>query len=90
MPRVAEARTLGLDSRLVLDLLNAGLYCPTFTERQKAALHSAANDASAYNSSPETAKFWPFDILVQKPNVSREAANVSFSKLQFLRDFTTQ
>ncbi|WEW56727.1 hypothetical protein PRK78_002176 [Emydomyces testavorans] len=75
VPRVAEQKTLGLDRRLLLDLLNAGLRCPTFNDRQKAALHIAANDMNAYKNTPETLKYWPFDILIRKPSASIEAVN---------------
>ncbi|EAS30381.3 uncharacterized protein CIMG_05860 [Coccidioides immitis RS] len=73
--RASEKRTLGLDSRLLLDLLNAGLRCPTFTECQKAALYSAANDQTSYKATPETTKFWPFDTLVQKSNATEDNVN---------------
>ncbi|EEP79641.1 predicted protein [Uncinocarpus reesii 1704] len=74
-PRVAEKRTLGLDSRLILDLLNAGLSCPTFTDRQKVALYSAAGDPNTYNTSPVSIRFWPFDTLARKANVTEETVN---------------
>ncbi|KAI2245529.1 hypothetical protein LOZ11_005666 [Ophidiomyces ophidiicola] len=80
VPRVAEKQTLGLDSRLVLDLLAAGLRCPTFSDRQKAALYAAAGDMNAFNATPATAKYWPFDTLICKSNANEETVN-KFARL---------
>lgn len=77
MPRVEERKTLGLDSRLVHDLLRAGLRCPTFTGRQKAALCHAANDMDKYKTMTDIVKYWPFDTLSRKPNSSDQEIMVS-------------
>ncbi|KAI5284038.1 hypothetical protein KEM54_001630, partial [Ascosphaera aggregata] len=56
----------GLDRRLAIDLLAAGLQCPGFNDRQKYCLHLAATNYSIITATPLSARFWPFDTLARK------------------------
>ncbi|KKZ65254.1 hypothetical protein EMCG_08904 [[Emmonsia] crescens] len=70
VPQVERGKTIGLDSRLVQELLEAGLSCPVFNDRQKFVLNIAAKNYRV-TASP-TARFWPFDTITRKPNASEE------------------
>lgn len=70
MPQVERGQTIGLDSRLVWELLEAGLRCPVFNDRQKFVLNIAAKNYRVAAS--PTARFWPFDTLTRKPNATEE------------------
>ncbi|PGH08645.1 hypothetical protein GX51_01165 [Blastomyces parvus] len=70
VPQVERGQTIGLDSRLARELLEAGLRCPVFNERQKFILNVAAKNHQAVTS--PTARFWPFDTLTRKPNATEE------------------
>ncbi|KAM5480315.1 hypothetical protein MaudMau93_007536 [Microsporum audouinii] len=69
--QVNARRVVQLDARLLRDLLNAGLRCPTFNERQKYLLRVAAGQEQG--GIPRTAMFWPFDALSRKPGVREES-----------------
>lgn len=56
----------GLDRRLAIDLLAAGLQCPGFNDRQKYCLHLAATNYGIVTGTPPSARFWPFDTLARK------------------------
>lgn len=73
-----NGRTLGLDIRLIQDLLNAGLRCPAFNERQKSILLMISKIPNEYNamSNPNFSIFWPFDVLGRKPNVPEDHVKV--------------
>ncbi|KAG5293249.1 RRM (RNA recognition motif) superfamily domain-containing protein [Histoplasma capsulatum G186AR] len=70
VPQVERGQTIGLDSRLVWELLEAGLRCPVFNDRQKFVLNIAAKNYRVAAS--PTARFWPFDTLTRKPNATEE------------------
>ncbi|OJD14831.1 hypothetical protein AJ78_04861 [Emergomyces pasteurianus Ep9510] len=70
VPQVERGQTIGLDSRLVQELLDAGLRCPVFNDRQKFVLNIAAKNYSVIAS--PTARFWPFDTITRKPNASEK------------------
>ncbi|ODH14625.1 hypothetical protein ACO22_06540 [Paracoccidioides brasiliensis] len=70
VPKVERGRTIGLDSRVVEDLLRAGLHCPVFNNRQKFVLNIAAKNWNGPKSL--SSRYWPFDTLVQKNNASEE------------------
>lgn len=74
----SHGRNLGLDGRLVQDLLNAGLRCPAFNERQKSLLLMVAQRPGDYNmmSNPNFSIYWPFDTLGRKPNAREEHVRV--------------
>lgn len=67
VPHVEHKRTVGLDERLMMDLLDAAMKCPTFNERQKYALNIAAKNYQAINQIAASSRFWPFDTLARKP-----------------------
>ncbi|KAL2369110.1 hypothetical protein BDBG_06939 [Blastomyces gilchristii SLH14081] len=70
VPQVERGQTIGLDSRLVQELLEAGLRCPVFNDRQKFVLNVAAKNHSVVASPTE--RFWPFDTITRKPNATEE------------------
>ncbi|KAL2871536.1 uncharacterized protein BJX67DRAFT_389109 [Aspergillus lucknowensis] len=66
--RVKRVNTVGLDQKLLHDLLQAGLKCPAFNERQKYTLCVNSEISSEINKFPEMGKWFPFDCLVKMPN----------------------
>ncbi|OJD24433.1 hypothetical protein ACJ73_04210 [Blastomyces percursus] len=70
VPQVERGHTIGLDSRLVQELLEAGLRCPVFNDRQKFVLNVAAKNHRVVASPTE--RFWPFDTITRKPNATEE------------------
>lgn len=65
--RLKNTKTIGLDQRLLRDLLYAGLNCPTFNERQKFTLCANSEDISEILKFPDMGKWFPFDTLVRMP-----------------------
>ena len=63
MVKVAEARTVGLDTKLLIDFVSAGLNCAGFGERMKYTI--AAHSGQVGSSFPINKKSaaWPFDTL---------------------------
>jgi hypothetical protein len=81
---------VGLDQKLLYDLLHAGLNCPAFNERQKYTLCINSEISSEINKFPEIGKWFPFDSLVKMPNFPEEihrvglhTVNISSSILTF-------
>ncbi|KAL2842218.1 hypothetical protein BJY01DRAFT_256788 [Aspergillus pseudoustus] len=70
--RVKRVNTVGLDQKLLHDLLQAGLRCPAFNERQKYTLCINSEITSEINKFPEIGKWFPFDSLARMPNFSEE------------------
>ncbi|KAL3449285.1 hypothetical protein BJX65DRAFT_317071 [Aspergillus insuetus] len=70
--RIKRYNTVGLDQKLLHDLLQAGLKCPAFNERQKYTLCINSEISSEINKSPEIGKWFPFDSLVKMPNFPEE------------------
>ncbi|PWY90511.1 hypothetical protein BO94DRAFT_593355 [Aspergillus sclerotioniger CBS 115572] len=66
--RMKKSNTVGLDQRLLRELLHAGLSCPAFNERQKYTLCVNSDDESEIIKIPDTSKWFPFDTLVHLPN----------------------
>lgn len=64
--RVKQRKVIGLNESLLMDLLRAGMSCPSFNERQKICLLAAAELPSF---SPivhwKFFEFWPFDCLAK-------------------------
>ncbi|EGE07844.1 hypothetical protein TEQG_06776 [Trichophyton equinum CBS 127.97] len=71
LQQVNARRVIQLDERLLRDLLNAGLRCSTFNERQKYLLRVAAGQA--LEPVPRTVVFWPFDALTRRANAREES-----------------
>ena len=90
--RIEGGKTVGLDHRLLNDLLNAGLKCPGFNERQKFALVMASKVTNQQSRLSLTAHYWPFDTLNMKPNTSNGKMIVRclsiFSLLSHLLTYT--
>lgn len=58
---------MGLDERLVRDLLFAGLNCPAFNDRQKYTLCINAQEIGDSVKFPDISRWFPFDTLAKKP-----------------------
>lgn len=62
--RVDSGRTVGLDHRLVAEMVQAGLRCPGFNPRMKFRLAEAGRDrATLERMSQEYLTYFPFDTL---------------------------
>ncbi|KAE8349928.1 hypothetical protein BDV28DRAFT_160061 [Aspergillus coremiiformis] len=70
--RIDRTRTMGLDQNLLRELLYAGLNCPAFNGRQKYTLCVNSNMESEIPKFPEISKWFPFDTLVQFPNMNKD------------------
>ncbi|KAF7587475.1 hypothetical protein BBP40_007196 [Aspergillus hancockii] len=66
--RMARTNTVGLDQKLLHELLRAGLDCPAFNERQKYCLCTNSKIGSEISKPPSMSKWFPFDSLVKLPN----------------------
>ncbi|PYH97677.1 hypothetical protein BO71DRAFT_372740 [Aspergillus ellipticus CBS 707.79] len=66
--RMRKSNTVGLDQRLLRELLQAGLNCPGFNERQKYTLCVNSEEQSEISKVPDMSKWFPFDTLVNLPN----------------------
>lgn len=75
--RIKRVNTVGLDQKLLNDLLHAGLKCPTFNERQKYTLCINSEISSEIVKLPETSKWFPFDSLARKPSFNADIYTVS-------------
>lgn len=71
--RLKNTKTIGLDQRLLRDLLYAGLNCPAFNERQKFTLCVNSEDISEIIKFPDMGKWFPFDALVKMPKFDEDA-----------------
>ncbi|EHA25518.1 hypothetical protein ASPNIDRAFT_42122 [Aspergillus niger ATCC 1015] len=65
--RMEKTKTVGLDQRLLRELLYAGLNCPVFNERQKYTLCIHAGEKSEILKLGDMSKWFPFDTLVYLP-----------------------
>lgn len=64
--KVTERETVGLDHKLLMDFIFAGMNCPGFGERMKFQIVSTAGVwGTGINLSP-LACFWPFDVVSRK------------------------
>lgn len=62
--RVTTTRTVGLDYRLVAEMMQTGLRCPAFNPRMKYALVEGGRDhATLARMSREYLSYFPFDTL---------------------------
>lgn len=62
--RVESGRTVGLDHRLVAEMVQTGLRCPGFNPRMKFRLAEAGRDrATLERMSQEYLTYFPFDTL---------------------------
>ncbi|KKK18434.1 hypothetical protein ARAM_003659 [Aspergillus rambellii] len=70
--RVKRTNTVGLDQKLLHDLLQAGLKCPAFNERQKYTLCIHSENVTEIFKFPEIGKWFPFDTLVKMPGFKED------------------
>lgn len=75
--RIAKEKVIGLDHKLVNDLLRAGSSCPAFNERMKFTLlcNSEALPPQPILF-PNLRLYWPFDMLVKRPNATEHEVMV--------------
>ncbi|KAL4924768.1 uncharacterized protein BDV17DRAFT_205362 [Aspergillus undulatus] len=66
--RMDKSNTVGLDQKLLHELLHAGLKCPAFNERQKYTLCVNSEIDTEINKLPDMSKWFPFDTLTRMPN----------------------
>ncbi|KAL4936741.1 hypothetical protein BDV06DRAFT_233056 [Aspergillus oleicola] len=70
--RMQKTNTVGLDQKLLHDLLQAGLKCPAFNERQKYTLCINSEISTEINKLPELSKWFPFDTLARMSNFQED------------------
>lgn len=75
--RLKTTKTIGLDCRLLRDLLHAGMNCPAFNERQKFTLCINSEEISEIRKLPDMGKWFPFDTLVKMPQFESDTLMVS-------------
>ncbi|OXV11987.1 hypothetical protein Egran_00251 [Elaphomyces granulatus] len=66
--KIRKTKTVGLDQKLLKDLLQAAYRCPAFNDRQKFTLALNSQDQNEISKFPDVARYWPFDTLVMRPN----------------------
>ncbi|KAK2736339.1 hypothetical protein FQN57_000789 [Myotisia sp. PD_48] len=76
--KIQGRRTIQLDGRLLSILLNAGLRCPAFNERQKFFLRAASGNVSG--DIPQTVTCWPFDTLTLRVG-SQEGSVAEYARV---------
>lgn len=81
VPKIEKDKIVGLDRKLLGELLDAGLKCPGFNERQKFALVMASKVSTEYHRLSAVARYWPFDTLCMKANTSNATMMVSSAQL---------
>ena len=67
-----KSNTMGLDQRLLRDLLYSGLKCPAFNERMKYTLCTNSEDYTEIMRFPDMGKWFPFDALVKLPKFDEQ------------------
>ncbi|KAL5341482.1 hypothetical protein BJX70DRAFT_395867 [Aspergillus crustosus] len=70
--RKKRMNTVGLDQKLLQDLLQAGLQCSAFNERQKYTLCMNSEIDSEINKLPDLSKWFPFDTLGRMSNFDED------------------
>lgn len=81
--RLKRKRDVGLDQRLVSELLNAGIQCPAFTPRMKYVLAEVTEDVQILNRMhPQAVAYFPFDTLTWLRPYDIGALDVSLSRDQ--------
>lgn len=79
LTRMSRANTVGLDQRLLNDLLRSGLECPGFNERQRYTLCVNAENFAELNKLSDISKWFPFDTLATMPNLDEHTYKVCVS-----------
>ncbi|KAJ5092588.1 hypothetical protein NUU61_007458 [Penicillium alfredii] len=66
--RIRRRNTVGLDQRLLFELVNAGVNCPAFNPRMKYCFAYLADDLTVLSHLPENyVLYFPFDTLTWLP-----------------------
>ncbi|RHZ55931.1 uncharacterized protein CDV56_106257 [Aspergillus thermomutatus] len=81
--RVKRSNTVGLDQRLLRELLYAGLNCPAFNERQKYTLCVNSEDTTEILKFPDMGKWFPFDTLVKLPKIEENTLLTDRLSIQY-------
>jgi hypothetical protein len=61
--KVAEAQTVGLDTKLLIDFVSAGLNCVGFGERMRFKIAAQSGQVGASFPINRKSAAWPFDVL---------------------------
>lgn len=69
---INRTNIVGLDQRLLRDLLYSGLRCPAFNERMKYTLCVNSEDQTEILRFPDMGKWFPFDTLVKLPKFDEQ------------------
>lgn len=78
--RLKCERVVGLDHRLALELVHAGLMCPAFNPRMKFTLAYVGNDKETLQRMSEPwLTYFPFDTLTWLPPHDPTALQVCYS-----------
>lgn len=72
-------RTMGLDQKLLRDLLHAGLTCPAFNGRMKFTLSWNAEIDQEIARFDGLGTYFPFDTLVKLPSYDQFTYEVCYS-----------
>lgn len=81
--RMKKEQVVGLDNRLVLELIQTGLRCPAFNPRMKFCLAHVGEDHRTLQGMPEVwMTYFPFDTLTWLPNCNPVNVEVGASQLQ--------
>jgi hypothetical protein len=83
--RMKKCNTVGLDQRLLRELLYSGLKCPAFNERMKYTLCANSEDQTEILRFQDMGKWFPFDTLVKLPNFDEQTLLVCLLLSLFLR-----
>ncbi|RHZ53764.1 hypothetical protein CDV55_103813 [Aspergillus turcosus] len=81
--RVKRSNTVGLDQRLLRELLYAGLNCPAFNDRQKYTLCVNSEDTAEILKFPDMGKWFPFDTLVKSPKIEESTLLADKLSIQY-------
>jgi hypothetical protein len=61
--KVCEAQTVGLDTKLLIDFVSAGLNCAGFGERMRYMITAHSGQVGASFPISKKSASWPFDVL---------------------------
>lgn len=75
--KVAEAQTVGLDHKLLMDFIFAGMNCVGFGERQKSSIVMGAGKWGGGVRLSGLSGCWPFECMGRRIGVADDIARVS-------------
>ncbi|KAL4781585.1 hypothetical protein BJX76DRAFT_350071 [Aspergillus varians] len=82
--RMKDGNTVGLDHKLLHELLQAGLRCPALNERQKYTLCTNSEISTEITKLPEMSRWFPFDTLARMPGFHEEIHKGTDPELEVL------